>query len=197
MRYVASLSALVATLILALAAPVALAAAENYRVDTVHSSAVFRIKHADTSFFWGRFNDPTGTFALDEADPTKSSFNIELDATKVDTGNAKRDAHLRSPDFFNSKQYPRITFKSKSVKKSEGDNMLEVAGDLTMHGVTKPVTAMVELTGKGEFPPGSGAKRAGIEATIIVKMTDFEIKAMPGALSDEVKVIVSLAGVKQ
>ena len=195
MRYVASLSALVAGLTLSLGGPAAALAADNYKVDTVHSSSVFRIKHANTSYFWGRFNDPTGSFALDEADVTKSSFNIELDVTKVDTGNEKRDAHLKSPDFFNAKQYPKITFKSSSAKKGEAENSLEVAGELTMHGVTKPVTATVELTGKGEFPPG--AKRAGIEATIVVKMTDFEMKAMPGALSDEVKVIVSLAGVKQ
>jgi len=191
MRYVASLSALVTTL--ALAAP-ALAAAESYKVDPIHSTSVFRLKHANTAWFWGRFNEPGGSFSLDAADVTKSTFTIELDATRVDSGNEKRDAHLRSPDFFNAKQYPKITFKSKSVKKSKGENMLDVSGDLTMHGVTKPVTAAVELSGKGEFPPGT--KRAGIEATLVVKMSDFEFKGNPG-LSDEVKVIVALEGVKQ
>ncbi len=191
MRNVASISALVATL--ALAAP-ALAAAENYKVDPIHSTSVFRLKHANTAWFWGRFNEPGGSFSLDAADVTKSTFTIELDATRVDSGNEKRDAHLRSPDFFNAKQYPKISFKSKSVKKGEGENMLEVSGDLTMHGVTKPITAAVELTGKGEFPPGT--KRAGIEATLVVKMSDFEFKGNPG-LSDEVKVIVALEGVKQ
>jgi polyisoprenoid-binding protein YceI len=191
MRHVASLSALVATL--ALAVP-AIAAAENYMVDAVHSSAVFRIKHANTSFFWGRFNDPAGSFAIDEADPTKSTFTIELDATKVDTGNGQRDAHLKSPDFFNAKQYPKITFKSTSVKKGKAANLLEVTGDLTMHGVTKPITVPVELTGKGEFPPGK--PRAGVEATIAVKMSDFGFKPNAG-LSDEVRVIVSLSGMKQ
>ncbi len=192
MRNVAFVSSLALALSLAGAAALA---ADNYKVDTIHSSSVFRIKHANTSYFWGRFNDPTGSFALDEADVTRSTFSIELDVTKVDTGNDKRDAHLKSPDFFNAKQYPKITFKSTSAKKGEAENTLDVAGELTMHGVTKPVIATVELTGKGEFPPG--AKRAGIEATIVVKMTDFEMKAMPGALSDEVKVIVALAGVKQ
>ena len=191
MRYVASLSALVVAL--ALAVPV-ISAAENFKVDSVHSSAVFRLKHANTSYFWGRFNDPTGSFAIDEADPTKSTFAIELDANKVDTGNGQRDAHLKSPDFFNAKQYPKITFKSTSVKKGKTDNVLEVTGDMTLHGVTKPVTANVEITGKGEFPPGK--QRAGIEATIVVKMSEFEFKPNPG-LSDEVKVIVALAGQKQ
>src|SRR4029450_565038 len=97
----------------------------------------------------------------------------------------KRDAHLKSPDFFNAKQYPTITFKSTSVKKGEG-SALQVTGDLTMHGVTKSITVPVELTGKGQFPPGT--LRAGVEATMVVKMSDFGIKGMPGALSDEVKV---------
>ena len=168
-------------------------AADNYKVDAVHSSSIFRIKHANTAYFYGRFTDPTGTFALDEADPTKSSFAVELAVEKVDTGNDKRDAHLKSPDFFNAKQYPTITFKSTSVKK-EGDK-LAVSGNLTMHGVSKPVTAMVEMTGKGQFPPGT--QRAGVEATMTVKMTEFEMKGMPGALSDDVKIVVSLEGVKQ
>jgi len=168
-------------------------AADNYKVDPVHSSVIFRIKHANTAYFWGRFNDPAGSFALDEADPSRSTFTIDLQAAKVDTGNAQRDNHLRSPDFFNAKQYPAITFKSKSVKKLE-DNKLEVTGDLTLHGQTKPVTAAVEITGKGEFPPGK--HRAGIEATLNVKTTEFGMKGNPG-LSDEVRIVVSLEAVKQ
>ena len=169
-------------------------AADNYRVDPVHSSAVFRIKHANVAPFWGRFNDPAGTFTLDDADPSKSSFTVEIQVDKVNTGNAQRDNHLKSPDFFNARQYPKITFKSTSVKKGEAENTLDVSGDLTMHGVTKPVTARVELAGKGEF---RGKPIAGVEATFTVKMTDFEIKGMPGMLSDEVRVIVALEGAKQ
>jgi len=168
--------------------------AQSYKADPVHSSAVFRLKHANVSYFWGRFTAPTGTFTLDEADPTKSSFAVELQVGSVDTGNEKRDAHLKSPDFFNAKQYPTITFKSTAVKKGEG-NLLAVTGDLTLHGVTKAVTVSVEPTGTGEFPKGT--KRAGIEATVTVKMTDFEMKAMPGMLSDEVRIVVSFSGMGQ
>ena len=178
----------------ALVASLPALAADNYKVDPVHSSSVFRIKHANTAWFYGRFNAPSGSFSLDASDPSKASFTIELNANNVDTGNEKRDAHLKSPDFFNAKQYPTITFKSTAVKQGDSPNALAVTGDLTMHGVTKSITVPVELTGTGEFPPGM--KRSGIEATITVKMTDFEIKAMPGALSDEVRVIVSLSGVK-
>jgi polyisoprenoid-binding protein YceI len=176
-------------------AHVAQAAAETYKADPVHSTSVFRIKHANAAYFWGRFNDPMGTFTIDAADPTKSTFEVELTADKIDTNNDKRNAHLKSPDFFNAKQYPKITFKNTSVKKGQGDNMLDVTGDLTMHGVTKPITVQVELTGKGEFPPK--VQRAGVEANFVVKTGDFEIKGMPGALSDEVKVVVSLEGIKQ
>ena len=166
--------------------------AQSYKVDPVHSNAVFRIKHANAAPFWGLFRAPTGSFTLDQ-DAAKSSFKIEIPVENVYTGNEKRDAHLKSPDFFNSKQYPTITFTSKSVKKS-GDK-LEATGDLTLHGVTKPVTVQIEQTGTGEFPPG--VKRAGIEATLVVKMTEFEMKGMHGALSDEVKVIVGLEGTQQ
>ena len=75
-----------------------------------------------------------------------------------------------------------------------GPNTLQVTGNLAMHGVTKPITVPVELTGKGQFPPG--VQRAGVEATFVVKLSDFQIKGLPGAVSDDIKVIVALEGVK-
>jgi polyisoprenoid-binding protein YceI len=181
-----------AVLVVGLVAAVPARAAETYKADPVHSSAVFRVKHANAGYVWGRFNDPAGTFVLDEADPTKSSFTVELQAAKVDTNNAQRDGHLKSPDFFNARQNPKITFKSTSVKKLE-DNKLEVAGDLTLNGQTKPVTVVVELVGKGQF---MGQPRAGVEATASVRMTEFGMKGNP-ALGDEVRIVVALEGVKQ
>ena len=169
-------------------------AADTYKVDPVHSAAVFRIHHANIGYVWGRINDPAGTYALDDADPTKSSFNIELQVGNVDTHNDKRDAHLKSPDFFNAKQYSTITFKSTAVKKGAG-NTLDVTGDLTLHGVTKSITLPVELTGKGQFPPGT--QRAGVEATFSIKRSDFDMKNMLGAVGDEVRLTVALEGVKQ
>jgi polyisoprenoid-binding protein YceI len=187
MKHLASAFALV----IALSAFPALAG-DTYKADPVHSSVVFRVKHANASYVWGRFNEPAGTFVLDEADPTKSSFTVELQAAKIDTGVAQRDGHLKSPDFFNARQNPKITFKSTSVKKLE-DNKLEVAGDLTLNGQTKPITVVVELVGKGEF---MGKPRAGVEATLNVKMSDFAMKGNP-AVGDEVKIIAALEGVKQ
>lgn len=166
-------------------------AADSYQVDPVHSSALFRVQHANAGYTWGRINDPVGSFVLDDADVTKSSFTVEVPVAGIDTHNEKRDAHLRGTDFFNVKQYPTITFKSTSVAKGEG-NLLQVTGELTLHGETKTITVPMELAGKGELPPG--VKRAGVEATFTVKMTDYKMKAMPGAVADEVKVIVSLEG---
>jgi len=181
-----------------LCAAVAVAAesgpAETYKVDPVHSTVLFRAKHAGASYTWGRFNDPSGSFVLDPADPTRCRFSGEIQVANIDTHNEKRDAHLKSPDFFNAKQYPTITFKSTSARKGEG-NVLQVTGDLRMHGVTRSVTVPVELTGTGEFPPGT--KRAGLEATFVVKMSDFEIKGLPGTVSDEIKIIIAVEGVKQ
>ena len=174
------------------AAATSAAAGSTYKVDSVHSNVVFRVKHANASPFWGMFTAPSGSFSLDQTDLTKSTFNITIDANNVVTGNEKRDNHLRSPDFFNAKQYLTITFTSSSVKKGEG-NVLQVTGTLDLHGVKKEITVPIELTGTAA---GQGGKeRAGIEATVTIKMSDFEFKGNPG-LSDDVKFIVGLAGVK-
>src|ERR1700687_5815575 len=93
-----------------------LRAADEYKVDTAHSSVAFKISHLDLSWIHGRFNDYSGTFTIDPDDAGKSSFEMTIDTKSVDTNNKNRDNHLRSPDFFNAKQFPAITFKSTSVK---------------------------------------------------------------------------------
>ncbi len=172
--------------------PAASASGSSYKVDSVHSSVVFRVTHANVSPFWGMFTSPSGSFTLDSADPTKSSFNISIQADNVVTGNEKRDNHLRSPDFFNAKQYPTIAFISSSVAKGEGDTLL-VTGTMDLHGVKKELTIPVVITGKAAGQ--GGRERAGIEATMTIKMSDFEFKGNPG-IADEVKFIVGMAGVK-
>ncbi len=172
--------------------PAASASGSSYKVDSVHSSVVFRVTHANVSPFWGMFTSPSGSFTLDSADPTKSSFNISIQADNVVTGNEKRDNHLRSPDFFNAKQYPTIAFTSSSVAKGEGDTLL-VTGTMDLHGVKKELTIPVVITGKAAGQ--GGRERAGIEATMTIKMSDFEFKGNPG-IADEVKFIVGMAGVK-
>jgi polyisoprenoid-binding protein YceI len=87
--------------------------AEPLKVDPVHSSFVFKVKHANVGYIWGRFNDYGGTIAIDEADLAKSTFEINVNPTSVDTGNKKRDEHLQAPDYLNAKQYPRSRSRAR------------------------------------------------------------------------------------
>ncbi|MFS8808445.1 YceI family protein, partial [Synechococcus sp. R6-10] len=109
------------------------AQAVTYRIDPVHSFIIFRVKHLNTGFAYGRFNSFSGTIVVDEKNPANSSIELEIDANSVDTGNSQRDDHLRNPDFFNTRQFPKITFKSTRVRKIN-DTTVEVQGDLTMRG---------------------------------------------------------------
>lgn len=165
-------------------------AAETYLADPVHSSVVFRVKHMNTSYAWGRFNDLTGSFTLD---PAQGKLQFQVKAASVDTGNAKRDQHLKGPDFFNAVQFPTIAFTSKSVVKS--GNVYEVSGDLTLHGVTRPISFRLTPTGTNKGP--TGADIAGIETNFTIKQSNFGITKMAAAIGDDVWVNVSVEGVKQ
>jgi len=163
-------------------------------VDPVHSSFIFRTHHANIGHIWGRFSDYGGKFVIDESDPSQSSFDIFANPISVDTTQKQRDDHLQRADYFNTKLFPKITFKSTSVKKVS-DNKLEATGDLTLHGVTKSITVPIEIVGKGEFPKGTF--RYGIEATFTVKMSDYKIQGDPKSVADEVLIIASLEGMRK
>lgn len=180
----------IAAIVLALTSTVM---AETYQADPVHSVALARISHLNATSFWARFNEPTGTFTIDSEDPTRSSFEITIDANKVDTANQQRDTHLRSADFFNVREFPTITFKSTQVEK-EGDG-LKVTGDLTLLGQTKPITAMVETYGPSKGMRGE--TRGGFEATFEIKRSEFGMNFMQGALGDDVRIVVAVEGIQQ
>ncbi|MCX7992643.1 MAG: YceI family protein [Fimbriimonadales bacterium] len=148
------------------------AQAVTYRIDPVHSFIVFRVKHLNTGFAYGRFNSFTGTMVVDERNPANSSIELEIDANSVDTGNSQRDDHLRNPDFFNARQFPKITFKSTRVRKIS-NNTVEVQGNLTMRGVTRPITVRVEFTGKGRNQRGQ--EIIGFETTFTIRRSQFNI----------------------
>jgi polyisoprenoid-binding protein YceI len=167
-------------------------ASETYQADPVHSSVIFRVKHANTAYFWGRFNEITGAFALDSADPSQVKLQFEVKAASVDTGNAKRDQHLKGPDFLNAVQFPTITFASKSVEKS--DKAYLVTGEMTLHGVTKPITVHLWPTGTGKGP--TGAAIGGIEANVTIHQSDFGITKMAGMIGDDVWINISVEGVR-
>ena len=174
------------------AAFVAHANAETYKVDPVHSSIVFKSKHLDTSYVFGRFNDFGGTVNVDP-DPTKMSFDVSAKVESIDTGNAKRDTHLKSPDFFSAKEFPTINFKSTSVKPA-GDNKFEVTGDMTLHGVTKTTTVTIEKVGQSNNP--QFGERAGFFTTFNVKRSDFGMSGMQPMIGDDVELAVAFETAK-
>jgi polyisoprenoid-binding protein YceI len=168
-------------------------AADTFAVDPVHSAVVFRALHFGTSHAWGRFNDLSGTFALDESAPSQSVLDFTVKAASIDTGNPMRDQHLKSPDFFNAVQYPVISFKSKSVART-GDGY-DVTGDLTLHGVTKSVKIKVTPVGAGKDPRGTSI--SGIDASFTIKQSEFGMTKMVGPIGDDVSVFVSIEGTKK
>ncbi len=162
------------------------ASAAPLTVDAVHSTVLFRIKHLNTSFAWGRFNDISGKLNLDDKNP---SLEIQLKTDSIDTGNAKREEHLKSPDFFNSKQFPTISFRSTQITKT-GDGKYSVEGKLKLHGVEQPVSVELERTGAGKNQQGMTIE--GYETTFKIKRSDYGMKFLLAGLSDEVLLIVSL-----
>jgi polyisoprenoid-binding protein YceI len=162
----------------------------DFKIDAVHSIVLFKIKHANASWQFGRFNTIEGSFSVDTAKPESSKVDITIQADSIDTNNKHRDDDLKGPNFFDVKQFPTATFKSKSVAK-KGDDVLAVTGDLMIHGVTKSVTIDMEYTGAGEM---MGSLHAGFYGTLDIKRTDYGIKAMLDGLSDEVQLTLTFEG---
>lgn len=183
-----SLSALA----LGLLAP-ARAAVETYKIDPVHSSVGFTIRHFFTNVP-GSFTKFSGIIVVDRDDLEKSSVEATIEIASVDTRTAKRDDHLRSPDFFDAAKFPVMTFKSKAWKKT-GDDTFDVTGDLTIKGVTKEVVLKVKSLG---FGPGmQGAMLSGWEATTTINRNDFGITTFPKVLGDEVPVTIAVEADQQ
>jgi polyisoprenoid-binding protein YceI len=170
------------------------ATGDDYTIDPAHSGVTFKISHSDLNWIPGRFNQFSGEFAIDPSDHSKSSFTLTIRPESVDTNNAKRDGHLRSPDFFDTTKYPHMKFTSTSVKPIAGG--LEVTGDFTLHGETKPVTFNL-MGGKTIAAKGKGGQRTGYTAEFKLKRSDFGISKFAPMLGDDVWVTVSFQGVKK
>ncbi|HEY4312369.1 MAG TPA: YceI family protein [Pirellulales bacterium] len=171
-----------------------IACAQQYKVDPVHSSVVFRVKHLGVSYCYGRFDKTSGTFQLDEQNPSASAIDVVVESGSVDTSNTQRDTHLRNPDFFDAAKFPTIRFVSTKVSR-QGTGPYVVAGDLTLHGVTKPVTLEIEATGSGKGMMGE--TRSGLETVFNINRTDFGMDKMVGPVADEVRLMVSVEGIRQ
>jgi polyisoprenoid-binding protein YceI len=169
--------------------------AGTYAVDGVHSAVMFRIKHQDVSFTYGRFNEIKGEFVLAEK-PADSSISIVIAAGSLDTGNAGRDEHIKGPDFLNSVQYPELTFTSTKVSK-KSDEVYTVTGQLDLHGKQAEVTLDVNFVGAGDRGQRMGYL-AGFEGHLTVNRRDFGIDTYPStAIGDEIKLIIALEGQRQ
>ncbi len=179
--------------LLAVSSLLPLAAADTYALDPVHSAALFSVVHADVSNTHGRFNGTSGTLTWDATDPTKSALSITIKTESVDTGEPKRDQHLRSADFFNTKQFPEMTFVAKSFTKVD-EKTYTVAGDLTLMGTAKPLSVTVTKIGEGKDP--WGGYRIGFESSFVLKRSEYGMKVTPG-VGDDVTVTFALEGVKK
>ncbi len=168
-------------------------AAITYDIDTGHSSLLFRAKHLNVSYVYGRFNEFSGQFTFDAAKPESSKVEVEIKIDSIDSGIEKRDAHLRSPDFFDAKQFSTATFKSKGVKKTK-DGHFDVTGDFTLRGVTKPVTIDVESV--GSVKDERAGEIAGFHGTFTLKRSEFGVSYGPTALGEDILVIVSVEGAR-
>jgi polyisoprenoid-binding protein YceI len=173
-------------------AATAVAGPQAFTIDDVHSMAMFRVMHMGAGAFWGRFNDVSGDFTFEEGKAEGMKFDVTIKTESVDSGNDNLDKHLRSPDFFATKDFPAMTFKSTAARKT-GDRSYDVDGELTMLGVTKPITVRMEFCGMADM--GRGPK-AGFEAQFTVKRSEFGMKygVEKGAIGDEVRVVVGLEG---
>jgi polyisoprenoid-binding protein YceI len=181
--------------ILALTAPLALAQTSTWKSDPAHSEVDFSVSHLTISRVHGRFGHVTATLTLDEGDIAKSSVTATIEVTGVDTGEEARNNHLKTDSFFDVAKFPTATFTSTSVTKTADG--LSIAGNLTLHGVTKPV--LLIATGPTGPVPGMDHKQhAGFSASTTVSRSAFGIgNSFPSsAIGDEVKLNIELDVVK-
>ena len=179
--------------VLAVAAGAAGAPA-SFTIDPSHSAAHFSVRHLAISNVRGEFGSVHGTIVFDDADPAATRIDATIDAASINTRVAARDEDLRGASFFDVAKYPEIAFRSTSVR-AAGDNRFSVTGDLTLHGVTRPVTLDVEAT-----PPARdarGKERRGAEATTTLSRKEFGVSGSSGVVGDEVKVTLDIEAIRK
>ncbi|KPW37325.1 hypothetical protein ALP72_01911 [Pseudomonas coronafaciens pv. coronafaciens] len=171
------------------------AMAADYVIDKEgqHAFVDFKISHLGYSFIHGTFKDWDGTFSFDAAKPEASKINVELKTASLFTNHAERDKHISSKDFLDVAKYPEAKFVSTSVK-STGEKTADVTGDLTLHGVTKPIVIKATFNGEGKDP--WGGYRAGFNGTSTLNLNDFGIKG-PGPTSQTLDLDITFEGVQK
>lgn len=190
------MSRTLSTLVIALfLIPAATASAQDaWQIDPMHSSAQFSVRHLGISTVRGAFTKVSGTIVVDEANPAKDQITASIDAASVDTRVEMRDNDLRSPNFFDVQKYPTITFKSKKIEPA-GPGKLKVAGDLTIHGVTKEVVLDVDGPSPAIKDPWGNPRRGASASTKIIRQ-DFSVNGAPGVVGDEITISLDVEFIK-
>ncbi len=169
------------------------AAADSYSVDPSHTYPNFEINHLGFSTMHGRFGATTGKITLDTA-AKSGRIDIAIDATSIDTGHAKRDAHLKGEEFFNVGKFPTLAYKSTKLK-FDGDKLSGADGELTLLGVTKPVSLSITAFNCGPHPMNK-KPMCGANATATIKRSDFGLSTYVPAVGDEVKITIEVEATK-
>jgi polyisoprenoid-binding protein YceI len=169
------------------------AKAGKYSIDAGHAAASFSVSHMGYSNLQGRFNDIDGNFKLNPKGKNEVEFVIKT--ASVDTNHDKRDKHLRSPDFFNSKLYPEMKFSGTDVKFNSKGEVTKINGSLSMHGKTKPVSIKVTALRAAKDP--WGFYRVGYQAETTIKRSDFGMDFMKDGIGDEIALNISFEAIKQ
>src|SRR5262249_25363123 len=194
------LTARLSIVTLLLTAPAAIAA-DFYQIDPDHTSVIFGCAHSGLSYTYGMFRTVSGQYQIDETNPANCRFQLVIKTESLDTNNAERDTHLRSPDFFDAKQYPEITFDSKQcdrVQTQDSSVVYKLLGDLTIHGVTKRIQLNLRMLAKKPGATGTDM-RTGFLCSVELKRTDFRMSNLLEDLKvgDAVAVTVSFEGALQ
>jgi polyisoprenoid-binding protein YceI len=170
--------------------------AESYGVDGLHSSVVFKLGYMGVTNFYGRFNEVSGEYVIDLDSPSNSMLEISVKANSVDSNSENRDKHLKGGDFFSAQEFPEISFVGQTFE-AAGDHTLKVTGELTLKGVTKTESTILEWMGDRADP--RGGQRSGWEAKIFINRSDYGVDygIENGALGDGVELTVAITGMQK
>jgi polyisoprenoid-binding protein YceI len=171
-------------------------AADTFTIDPTHTSIVFSVGHAGLSYTYGFFRTAAGNYIIDKTNPANSQFQLVIQAESLDTNNAKRDDHLRGPDFFNTRQFPQIKFVStacNTMNTPEGV-VFQLTGDLTMHGVTRQVKVPLRMLAEGLGPYKD--RRTGFFCQLDLKRSEFGMDKLleDNLVGDAVSITISFEG---
>ncbi|MGB4108118.1 MAG: YceI family protein [Alphaproteobacteria bacterium] len=166
------------------------ASAEKFILDKPHTQIIFKVNHMGFSHSFGKFTDYAGEINYDETDPAKSNADVTIQTSSLDLDDDKWNEHMKSKDFFDVEKFPTMTFKSTGIEKT-GDKTANITGDLTLLGVTKPVTLAVQQNNMGKHPMKS-ISATGFSATGKIKRSDFGMSGGIPMVSDEVDLIIEV-----